>query len=134
MHIKLCDFGWATHTINEARTTFCGTVDYVAPELVYQEPYDDKIDLWAIGILTYELLTGQAPFTGENENDTYTNIMSLDLQKSHNTTREFSSLSHDAKSFIKGILMTDPKRRMSLLQMQSHPWLASVYEQRNLRT
>ena len=35
MHIKLCDFGWATHTINEARTTFCGTVDYVAPELVY---------------------------------------------------------------------------------------------------
>jgi serine/threonine protein kinase len=134
MHIKLCDFGWATHTINEARTTFCGTVDYVAPELVYQEPYDDKIDLWAIGILTYELLTGQAPFTGENENDTYTNIMSLDLQKSHNTTREFSSLSHDAKSFIKGILMTDPKRRMSLSQMQSHPWLTSVYEQRTLRT
>ena len=79
LHIKLCDFGWATHTINEARTTFCGTVDYVAPELVYQEPYDDKIDLWAIGILTYELLTGQAPFTGENENDTYSNITTLDL-------------------------------------------------------
>ena len=58
MHVKLCDFGWSTHTINERRTTFCGTVDYVAPELVYQEPYDDKIDHWAVGILTFELLTG----------------------------------------------------------------------------
>jgi len=58
MHVKLCDFGWSTHTIDERRMTFCGTVDYVAPELIYQEPYDDKIDIWAVGILTYELITG----------------------------------------------------------------------------
>ena len=58
MQVKLCDFGWSTHTINERRTTFCGTVDYVAPELVYQEAYDHTIDIWAIGILTFELLTG----------------------------------------------------------------------------
>ena len=64
MHVKLCDFGWSTHTIDERRMTFCGTVDYVAPELIYQEPYDDKIDIWAVGILSYELLTGNAPFTG----------------------------------------------------------------------
>ena len=58
MQVKLCDFGWSTHTINERRTTFCGTVDYVAPELVYQEAYDHTIDIWAIGILTFKLLTG----------------------------------------------------------------------------
>lgn len=58
MTVKLCDFGWATHTINERRTTFCGTIDYVAPELVFSEPYDAKIDHWAVGILTFELLTG----------------------------------------------------------------------------
>ena len=96
MSIKLCDFGWATHTINERRTTFCGTVDYVAPELVYQEPYDDKIDLWAVGILSFELLTGQAPFTGRNENDTYSNITNLDLQKTDNTVKPFNKLSYDA--------------------------------------
>jgi len=79
MHVKLCDFGWATHTIDEQRNTFCGTVDYVAPELVSQEPYDDRIDLWAVGILTFELLTGHAPFTGKNERDTYTNITKLCL-------------------------------------------------------
>lgn len=79
MHIKLCDFGWSTHTIGERRTTFCGTVDYVAPELVYSEPYDEKVDLWAVGILTFELLIGHAPFTGPNENATYSNITNLDL-------------------------------------------------------
>jgi serine/threonine protein kinase len=80
MIVKLCDFGWSTHTIDERRMTFCGTVDYVAPELIYQEPYDEKIDVWAVGILTFELLTGSAPFTGSTERDTYHNITSLDLQ------------------------------------------------------
>ena len=114
MHVKLCDFGWSTHTINERRTTFCGTVDYVAPELVYKEPYDEKIDLWAVGILTFELLTGQAPFTGKNENATYSNITNLDLQQSSQSTRHFNSLSYHAQHFIQGILITYPKERMTL--------------------
>jgi serine/threonine protein kinase len=79
MHIKLCDFGWSTHTIDERRTTFCGTVDYVAPELLVQGGYDEKVDVWAVGILTYELLTGSAPFSGTDERDTYKNITKLDL-------------------------------------------------------
>ena len=64
-YIKLCDFGWSTHSINQNRMTFCGTPDYLAPELVQQKPipYDYKIDNWAVGILTYELLTGQSPLT-----------------------------------------------------------------------
>ena len=63
-HIKLCDFGWSTHSINQSRTTFCGTPDYLAPELAKKGKlsYDDKIDNWAVGILMYELLTGASPF------------------------------------------------------------------------
>jgi serine/threonine protein kinase len=120
MHVKLCDFGWSTHTIDERRTTFCGTVDYVAPELVYNEPYDDKIDIWAVGILTYELLTGCAPFTGNNETETYTNISVLDL-KANEVYRE--RVSPQAKDFISRILVTDPKQRLSLQDMLSHEWL-----------
>ena len=119
MHVKLCDFGWSTHTIDERRMTFCGTVDYVAPELIYQEPYDDKIDIWAVGVLTYELLTGSAPFTGQNEKDTYSNITNLDLQGN----AVYESVSIDAKDFISRILVSTPTKRMSLQDMLKHPWL-----------
>lgn len=119
MHVKLCDFGWSTHTIDERRMTFCGTVDYVAPELIYQEPYDEKIDIWAVGILTYELLTGSAPFTGQNEKDTYSNITGLDLQ----CNQIYESVSVEAKDFISKILVTIPSKRMSLEDMLKHPWL-----------
>lgn len=110
MHVKLCDFGWSTHTIDERRMTFCGTVDYVAPELIYQEPYDDKIDVWAVGILTYELLTGSAPFTGKDEKITYSNITNLDLQEN----KIYETISEEAKDFITSILVTDPSKRLSL--------------------
>ena len=90
-HIKLCDFGWSTHSINENRTTFCGTPDYLAPELCMNTPYDDKIDNWAVGILTYELLTGASPFAVNNSqagnnspNEIYKNITSVDLQYNEN--------------------------------------------------
>lgn len=121
MHVKLCDFGWSTHTIDERRMTFCGTVDYVAPELVHHTPYDEKIDIWAVGILTYELLTGQAPFTGQNEKDTYSNIAKLDLQANDVFRERVSPL---AKDFISRILVTDPRLRMSLTDMLRHDWLS----------
>lgn len=119
MHVKLCDFGWSTHTIDERRMTFCGTVDYVAPELIYQEPYDEKIDVWAVGILAFELLTGAAPFTGQSERDTYSNITNLDLQANEVFKERVGPI---AKDFISRILMTDPKARMSLQEMLTHEW------------
>jgi len=74
------------------------------------------------------LLTGQAPFTGKNENDTYSNITNLDLQKTDNTVRPFNTLSYEAQHFCQQILMTDPEQRMSLQQMRNHPWLRMAYE------
>ena len=122
MHVKLCDFGWSTHTIDERRMTFCGTVDYVAPELICQEPYDEKIDIWAVGILTFELLTGSAPFTGTSDNHTYHNITNLDLVENP-IYRE--KVSPQAKDFISRILTVDPKSRMTLKDMLTHEWLLS---------
>jgi len=60
--VKLCDFGWAVCRGTELRSTFCGTPLYVSPEILKGQLYDEKIDLWAIGILTYELLFGTIPF------------------------------------------------------------------------
>ena len=81
-HIKLCDFGWSTHSIDESRSTFCGTPDYLAPELLENaRQYDYKVDNWCIGILTYELLTGSSPFQSQQnpKTDIYQNIQAVNL-------------------------------------------------------
>jgi serine/threonine protein kinase len=61
-NVKLCDFGWATNRIKCARNTFCGTYEYMAPEMVLESSYDYRIDIWALGVLLYELVHGKAPF------------------------------------------------------------------------
>lgn len=59
--VKLADFGWSVGEQLE-RKTFCGTIDYVSPEMVEGKIYDKKTDNWSIGVLCYELLVGKAPF------------------------------------------------------------------------
>lgn len=68
LNIKLCDFGWCAENINTSRTTFCGTYEYMAPEMLFGTSYDYKVDNWALGVLLYELVHGHAPFRGESVN------------------------------------------------------------------
>lgn len=75
-NVKLCDFGWAVHKKEELRSTFCGTPLYLSPELLQGERYDEKVDLWAIGILAYELCLGCSPFD-INEQEDLLRIVSL---------------------------------------------------------
>ena len=75
-----------------------------------------------MGILTFELLTGAAPFTGTSDNHTYSNITSLDLVDNPVYRDRVSPV---AKDFISRILMVDPKTRMSLHDMLTHEWLTS---------
>ena len=60
--MKLCDFGWAVNKKQQLRSTFCGTPLYLSPELIKGSPYDEKVDIWAVGVLLYELLLGDSPF------------------------------------------------------------------------
>lgn len=60
---KLTDFGWSVHNPdNSLRDTLCGTPIYLSPELISNQKYDHTVDLWAIGVLTFELFTGEMPF------------------------------------------------------------------------
>jgi serine/threonine protein kinase len=61
-NIKICDFGWTVESTQGARATFCGTYEYMAPEIVKEEPYNEMIDVWGLGILLYELLHSYSPF------------------------------------------------------------------------
>ncbi|XP_039956433.1 protein kinase C, eye isozyme-like [Bactrocera tryoni] len=75
-HVKLADFGLSKEGIEErdSTRTFCGTNVYMAPEILNYEPYNHTVDWWSFGVLIYEMLAGQNPFEGEDEENTFKNI------------------------------------------------------------
>ena len=66
--VKLCDFGWSIHTPSNQRKTYCGTMDYLSPEIVENQKYDHNVDIWCLGVLAYELCSGDPPFEIEEQN------------------------------------------------------------------
>lgn len=60
--LKIADFGWSVHAPGDRRKTQCGTLDYLPPEIVNYTSYNNKVDLWSLGVLMYEFLVGEAPF------------------------------------------------------------------------
>ena len=70
--IKLCDFGWCCETNINNRKSFCGTFEYMAPEIIKDIPYGKPVDIWALGILLYELYFGVSPFSSNKENEEQT--------------------------------------------------------------
>lgn len=96
-NIKICDFGWISEDFENKRKTFCGTYEYMAPEMVFREPYDFRIDVWALGILLFELLHGKAPFKAKNLKEVKEKIKLGDVNFN-------DRISDEAKSLIINIL------------------------------
>ena len=68
--VKIADFGLAVYTEDQMRSSFCGTPDYMSPELVSGAAYDYSVDIWSIGMLTYEFLVGRTPYMKKSEKNT----------------------------------------------------------------
>jgi aurora kinase len=113
--VKLSDFGWAVHG-SKSRRTFCGTIDYIGPEIIFRENYDTTLDMWTIGVLAYELSSGRAPFLSANRQETSRKIKNLDYQ-----TPDF--FSPELKDFVRKILVADPKKRLTDDEALNHPWI-----------
>jgi serine/threonine protein kinase len=60
--LKIGDFGWSVHAPSNRRKTMCGTLDYLPPEMIEGKEHSEKVDYWALGVLTYEFLVGKPPF------------------------------------------------------------------------
>lgn len=90
---------------SEHRALF-GTPEFVAPEIVNYEPLSLGTDLWAVGVLTYILLSGASPFLGEDKQETYANVAACQYQFDN---EYFSNVSEIAKDFIRSLLIKDPK-------------------------
>ena len=80
------------------RTTLCGTLDYLPPEMIEGRAHDEKVDLWSLGVLCYEFLVGKPPFEAEGNTATYRRISKIDLHFP-------SHVSDGAKDLISKVLM-----------------------------
>ena len=119
---KLTDFGLAKNLSNsDVAKTFCGTPEYLAPEIILEKGSNRPADWWSLGILVYEMLFGIPPFYSKDQQEMYRKTLLQPLKFSSKVI-----ISPEAKDFIAGLLVKAPQKRLGAiadsLEVMSHPW------------
>ncbi|CAL1292999.1 unnamed protein product [Larinioides sclopetarius] len=114
-HCKIADFGMCKEGIIDGNTTttFCGTPDYIAPEILQELEYGPSVDWWALGVLMYEMMAGQPPFEADNEDDLFESIL-------HDDVLYPVWLSKEAVSILKGFMTKNPAKRLGCVASQGY--------------
>lgn len=126
--LKLCDFGLSRkvpdvkfykHTGDVHKVPYsglCGTMGYIAPEIIKQEPYTIAVDIWSVGIILYEMLSGIKPFVP------YKDCTSIPVQFPRSC---FDTVSSDVPNLLNRLLTIDPLQRIKANQVLKHEWIAT---------
>ncbi|KAG1177523.1 hypothetical protein G6F70_002397 [Rhizopus microsporus] len=125
-HIKMADYGLCKENMGYGNTTgtFCGTPEFMAPEILREQNYGRAVDWWAYGVLIYEMLLGQSPFRGEDEDEIFDAILEDDILYPIN-------MSSDSISICQQLLQRDPNRRLGggpddAAPIKRHPFFRGV--------
>uniref|UniRef100_A0A3B4F9Z9 Protein kinase C n=2 Tax=Haplochromini TaxID=319058 RepID=A0A3B4F9Z9_9CICH len=121
-HIKIADFGMCKENVfgDNRATTFCGTPDYIAPEILLGQKYSFSVDWWSFGVLLYEMLIGQSPFHGDDEDELFESIRM-------DTPHYPRWISKESKDLLERLFERDPTRRIGIVgNIRLHPFFKSI--------
>uniref|UniRef100_H3A2Y5 non-specific serine/threonine protein kinase n=1 Tax=Latimeria chalumnae TaxID=7897 RepID=H3A2Y5_LATCH len=124
-HVVLTDFGLCKEGLdpNGTTSTFCGTPEYLAPEVLQKQPYDRTVDWWCLGSVLYEMLYGLPPFYSRNTAEMYNNILNKPLQLKAN-------ISNSAQDVLEGLLQKDRRQRLGakedFLDLKFHAFFSPI--------
>merc|ERR1712176_161287 len=118
--IVISDFGLSKFAAPHTEMTMpCGTLAYVAPEVLSMKGYGRKVDLWSLGCIMHLLLRGVLPFDGHTKDEVVEKTLNKKLNLKH---KKFEKVSDAAKDLIAKLLIKDPKKRISIEDALKHPW------------
>uniref|UniRef100_A0A673ZNH9 Protein kinase C n=1 Tax=Salmo trutta TaxID=8032 RepID=A0A673ZNH9_SALTR len=121
-HVKIADFGMCKENVfgeNQA-TTFCGTPDYIAPEILLGQKYSFSVDWWSFGVLLYEMLIGQSPFHGDDEDELFESIRT-------DTPHYPRWITKEAKDLMERLFERDSTRRLGIVgNIRVHPFFKTI--------